>query len=364
MKTWILTLILLSSSLTAKPLEQKIANMFVLGFYGTRINSHSRIVEDICRRGLGGVLLFERHPTRHSLPKNISSPAQLKRLTEVLRSSCTHEPLIAIDQEGGKVQRLKRKDGFYGRYTKAAVLGSKRMDVAKEEYEKMGQELHNVGVNFNLAPVADMAVNKQNRVIYKLGRSYGSRADRVAMFDKIFINAMHRYGVLTSLKHFPGHGSSMKDSHKGFVDVSSTWNSQELSPFKRVIDAGKADSVMVAHVFNRKLDRRYPASLSRKTVTGLLRGKLGYHGVVITDDLQMYAISKHYRLRETIKLAINAGVDILLFGNQLDPRHEVDIERLVALTKSLLAKGEIRQESIDRANRRINAMKAKTGLRP
>lgn len=364
MKTWILTLVLLSSSLTAKPLEQKIANMFVLGFYGTRVNSHSRIVEDICQRGLGGVLLFERHPTRHARPKNISSPAQLKRLTKVLRSSCTHQPLIAIDQEGGKVQRLKRKDGFYGRYAKAAVLGSKRMNVAKKEYEKMGQELHNVGVNFNLAPVADMAVNKQNRVIYKLGRSYGSRADRVAMFDKIFINAMHRYGVLTSLKHFPGHGSSMKDSHKGFVDVSKTWSSRELSPFKHVIDAGKADSVMVAHVFNRKLDRRYPASLSKKTVTGLLRGKLGYQGVVVSDDLQMYAISKHYSLRQTLRLAINAGVDLLLFGNQLDPRHEVSIERLVSIVRSLLAKGEINKESILRANQRINAMKQKIGLRP
>ncbi len=362
MKKYFLLLSLLLGSVYAKTLDQKIATMFVLGFYGTTIDSNSKIVHDICKEGLGGVLLFERHPTRHSRAKNISSPAQLKRLTKRLSSSCAHQPLIAVDQEGGRVQRLKRKDGFYGRYAKASVLGRKTMDVAKKEYQKMARELRSVGINFNLAPVADMAVNRQNRVIYKLGRSYGSRADRVALFDKIFINAMHAERVLTSLKHFPGHGSSLKDSHKGFVDISQTWSKKELEPFRQVIKSGKADSVMVAHVFNRNIDKRYPASLSRNTVSGLLRGKLGYQGVVITDDLQMYAISKHYSLRETVRLAINAGVDILLFGNQLDPKHEVSIQKLVSIVKSLLSKGEIRQESIERANRRIGAMKSKIGL--
>jgi len=362
-KIWIIALMLVTD-LSARSLEQKIANMFVLGFYGTKAESHSKIVEDICRRGLGGVLLFERHPTRHKRAKNISSPAQLKRLTNVLNRSCYHQPLIAIDQEGGKVQRLKRSDGFNGDYPKASVLGAQTMNIAKKEYRRMAKELSVVGINFNLAPVADMAVNRQNRVIYRLGRSYGSRGERVAMFDKIFINAMHAKGVLTSLKHFPGHGSSLKDSHKGFVDISKTWQTKELEPFRQVIDAGKADSIMVAHVFNRDLDSRYPASLSRKTVAGLLRGKLGYRGVVISDDLQMYAISKHYTLRETIRLAINAGIDILLFGNQLDPKHEVSIEKLVSLTQSLLKRGEITRESINRANRRITAMKSRMGLHP
>ena len=362
MKKYFLLLSLFCGSVYAKTLDQKIANMFILGFYGTTVDSNSKIVRDICQRGLGGVLLFERHPTRHSRAKNITSPSQLKRLTKRLSSSCAHQPLIAVDQEGGRVQRLKRKDGFYGRYEKASVLGGKTMDIAKKVYQNMAKELHDVGVNFNLAPVADMAVNRQNRVIYRLGRSYGSRAERVALFDKIFINAMHSRKILTSLKHFPGHGSSLKDSHRGFVDISQTWSKNELEPFRQVIKAGKADSVMVAHVFNRSIDNRYPASLSRNTVHGLLRGKLGYQGVVITDDLQMYAISKHYPLKEAIRLAINAGVDILLFGNQLDPKHEVSIQKLVSIVKSLLSKGKIRQESIERANRRIDAMKSKIGL--
>lgn len=362
MKKIFIVIVLLTGAAYAKTLEQKIANMFIIGFYGTSASGNSKIIKDICMRGLGGVLLFERHPTQHSKPKNISSPSQLKKLTDTLRGSCTHQPLIAIDQEGGKVQRLRRKDGFYGRYPKASALGVKTMDVAKKSYSKMATELRRAGINFNLAPVADMSVNKKNRVIYQLGRSYGVRADRVALFDKIFINAMHAKGILTSLKHFPGHGSSLGDTHRGFVDVSRTWSKKELSPFRQLIDSAKVDSIMVAHVFNKTIDSRYPASLSAKTIKGLLRRKLGHRGVVITDDLQMYAISKHYSLKETIRLAINAGVDILLFGNQLDPKHEVSIEKLISMTKSLLSKGKIRQKSIDAANRRIDRMRAKIGL--
>ncbi|NKQ40308.1 MAG: glycoside hydrolase family 3 protein [Sulfurovum sp.] len=363
MKKIALITFLLYSSIYAKSIDQKIANMFVVGFYGTKASKNSKIVQDICSRGLGGVLLFDRHPTRHSQAKNISSFSQLKSLAKSLSSACKHQPLIAVDQEGGKVQRLRRKDGFYGRYPKASMLATQSMDVAKKAYINMADELHSVGINFNLAPVADMAVNKKNRVIYKLGRSYGVRADRVALFNKIFINAMHSRGILTSIKHFPGHGSSLGDTHKGFVDVTKTWSKKELEPFSELVDSGKLDSVMVAHVFNKNIDSRYPASLSRKTIHGLLRGKLGYGGVVITDDLQMYAISKHYSLRNTIKLAINAGVDILLFGNQLDPKHEITVKKLVSITQSLLSKGEISKKSIDRANHRIDSMKRKIGLR-
>jgi len=361
MKKILLASLLLLGSSCAETLDQKIAHMFIVGFYGTEAAHNSPIMQDICERELGGVLLFERHPTRHNQPKNISSPAQLKRLTKRL-GSCRHKPLIAIDQEGGTVQRLRSRDGFYGRYPKASQLGRQKMDVARSVYAKMARELHSVGINYNLAPVADLAVNPRNRVIYRLGRSYGSNPERVAWFDKIFINAMHQKRILTSLKHFPGHGSSLGDTHKGFVDITQTWQQKELDPFAYLIDANRVDSIMVAHVFHRKLDSRYPASLSAKIVTGLLRRQLGYRGVVISDDLQMYAISKHYSLKETIKLAINAGVDILLFGNQLDPKHEVTLSKLLSVTKALLASGEIRQSSIEAANRRIARMRAGIGL--
>jgi beta-N-acetylhexosaminidase len=168
---------------------------------------------------------------------------------------------------------------------------------------------------------------------------------------------MHHYGVLTSLKHFPGHGSSVGDTHKGFVDVTNLWKPVELEPYRLLNH--KADTVMVAHVFNKKLDAKYPATLSKKTVNGLLRKKLGFNGVVITDDLQMGAISKKYGLKTTLQLAINAGDDILLFGNQLDPRKVVSTKRLVETIKELVKEGKVSTDRIDRSYARIGRLKKK-----
>ena len=359
MRFFFVLAVLWSGILSARTLDQQIANMFVLGFYGTQA-SPKGIVRDICDRGLGGVILFDRHPTRHAQAKNIASATQLKRLTHRLSTACAHQPLIAIDQEGGTVQRIR----FSGRYPRAASVGKGSLKQAARTYGTMAHELARLGLNYDLAPIADLAINPANRVIVKLGRAYGKDPERVARYDAVFLQAMHRYGVLTALKHFPGHGSSRGDTHKGFVDVTRLWSERELEPYRRLIQAGRVDSIMVAHVFNRHLDTRYPASLSRKTVHGLLRKKLGYRGVVITDDLQMRAISQHYSLRTVIALAINAGDDLLLFGNQLAPGHEVHIADLVAITRDLLARGIISRVAIARANRRIDAMKHRIGLRP
>jgi beta-N-acetylhexosaminidase len=168
---------------------------------------------------------------------------------------------------------------------------------------------------------------------------------------------MHTNGVLTSIKHFPGHGSSVGDTHKGFVDVTNLWQESELEPYRLLKD--KADTVMVAHVFNKNLDANYPASLSYNTVTKMLRWKLGYHGVVITDDLQMGAISQKYGLKNTLQLAINAGVDILLIGNQLDPKKTVSTKKLVETIASLVKNEEVTEESINKAYNRIQALKKK-----
>lgn len=168
---------------------------------------------------------------------------------------------------------------------------------------------------------------------------------------------MHHYGVLTSLKHFPGHGSSEGDTHKGFVDVTNLWKQVELEPYRLLHK--KADTVMVAHVFNKKLDAVYPATLSAKTVNGILRKRLGFQGVVITDDLQMGAISKKYGLKNTIKLAVNASDDILLFGNQLDPNKTVSTKMLVDTMVSLVKSGNIKLDTVKRANKRVNRLKKK-----
>ena len=170
---------------------------------------------------------------------------------------------------------------------------------------------------------------------------------------------MAKKGILTSLKHFPGHGSSLGDTHKGFVDITNTWQKKELKPYQNLIEDGIVDTIMVAHVMNKQIDSKYPSSLSKKSVTNLLRGKLLYEGVVISDDLQMRAISKHYSLRDTIKLSINAGVDILLFGNQLDPTKIISVKTLIDAAYELYQSKEISLAQIRMANQRIDRLKDK-----
>lgn len=339
-------------------LEQKIGQMLMVGFHGTHAPKDSQICKDIAYYNLGGVILFDYNPVDKTKPKNIASKQQLIQLTQELQA-CSYDGklLIAVDQEGGRVQRLKSTYGFYGRFPQASEIAKMDKQAIHQTYSQMSKELQSVGINYDLAPVVDLDINANNHVIHGLGRSYGKDPKTVANYARIFIKAMHQNGVLTSIKHFPGHGSSVGDTHKGFVDVTKLYQKSEMEPYRLL--KNEADTVMVAHVFNRNFDSQYPASLSKKTITGVLRSQLGYDGVVITDDLQMGAISQKYGLRNTLKLAINAGDDILLVGNQLDPRQVQSVKTLVDTITSLVKSGEVKTQSIELANKRIEALKQK-----
>ncbi len=350
MKKFTFLTIVLSLSLFGSVSDKEIANMFILGFYGTSAKEGTKIHNDICNKGLGGVILFKRSPVGKGV-KNFSSPESLKTLTNELKS-CGTKPIIAIDQEGGLVQRIK----FKYKYPTASFVTKKGLEYAKKVYSLMGKELSSLGINLNFAPVADLALNKNNKVIYKYGRSYGADPKKVIKYDKVFIDSMHKYGVKATLKHFPGHGSSLGDTHKGFVDVTDKWKDIELTPYQALKDT--TDAVMVAHIFNRKLDSKYPASLSKEVVTNKLRGEIGYKGVVVTDDMQMGAIKQHYSLKKQLELAINAGDDLILFANQLSPRDNIQIERLIKLVRELLKEGRVSEQRIKNANSRINNLKS------
>jgi len=330
----------------------------MVGFYGTTISPQSQICKDIKKYNLAGVILFDYNPINRKKPKNISTKSQLKKLTADLQNcSSDKKLLIAVDQEGGLVQRLKKKYGFKGNFPKASTISNKTDKDVENIYNNMAKELQSVGINYNLAPVVDLSINKNNRVIYKLGRSFGANPREVAHYSSIFLKSMHKYNILTSLKHFPGHGSSTKDTHKGFVDVTKKWKREELEPYKLLIKTEKVDTIMVAHIINKRYDSFYPATLSNKIITNLLRKDLGYNGVVITDDLQMGAITSRYKLKDTIRLAINAGDDILLFGNQLDPRHIVKTKTLIDIMKNLLNSNKIKLKTIKNSNKRVQELK-------
>lgn len=162
------------------------------------------------------------------------------------------------------------------------------------------------------------------------------------------------------LKHFPGHGSSRDDSHEGFVDITDTWQDLELNPYRALIGAGLADAVMAAHVFNANLDSEYPASLSKRTITDLLRGDLGFDGVVVSDDLQMGAITEHWDFEEAIRLALLAGTDLLAYGNNLAFDAGLG-ERVHGTVMRLVERGDVDRAELERSYLRIQALKARLG---
>lgn len=356
MKFFLLLFLLLNfSTLSAyddKVLKQMIARMVVIGFDETRVDENSSIIKEIQKYNLGGVILFDRFYKDRTKTKNIASPKQLKKLTSTLQSFANKPLLIALDQEGGKVARLKPKYGFL------EIPSAKSMSYldpkdAKNIYALQAKMLKDNGINCDFAPVVDLEVNPKNTVIAGLKRSYGATPQKVLKYAEIFIDTLEDEGVIPVLKHFPGHGSSLGDSHKGFVDVSDTWSTQELEPYKKLIAHNKVQMIMTAHVFNAKIDPKYPATLSYKTNTKLLREQMGYTGVIISDDMQMQAISKHYPLKEAVTLAINAGVDMLLFGNQLESQ---DTDELIDLILKQVKNGAISLKRIEESNRRIELL--------
>jgi len=166
-----------------------------------------------------------------------------------------------------------------------------------------------------LPHVVDVAVNSANSVIVGSKRSYSTSPNLVAAYAKQFIKAHRSNGIMTVIKHYPGHGSSKSDSHKGFTDITETFISDELRPYQQLIAENMVDGVMVGHLFDRRVDSEYPASISSKHVSDNLRAIQGFRGLVFTDDLQMGAIAKNYDLVEATKLAIASGSDVMMFAN-------------------------------------------------
>jgi len=336
-------------------LKNMIARMLIVGFDDAKIDANSQIVKDMQKYELGGVILFDRFYNEREKTKNIASPQQLKQLTTDLQKYAQKPLFISIDQEGGKVARLKPKYGFKI-IPSAQALSLMSLSDARKVYETQAQMISEMGINMNFAPVVDLAVNPKNKVIVGLERSYGKNSESVAEYASILIDEQNKQKIVSVLKHFPGHGSSLGDSHQGFVDVSETWNPVELSPYKRLIAESKVEMIMSAHVFNEKLDKKYPATLSHYVNTELLREGLGFSGVLVSDDMQMKAISKHYSLKQSVRLAINSGVDILLFGNQLA---NVSVDTLVDSIYKEVKNGNISEEKILRANQRIQKLHQK-----
>jgi len=334
----------------------RIGQMVMVGFRGTELSEDSTIYKDLSERNISGVVLFDRDVITGNRSRNIEDPTQLMHLSNDIIAATPNSPFIAVDQEGGLVSRLKESKGF-PKSVSAEYLGNLDNEDSTRHYASiMAQEFMVVRTNTNFAPVVDVNTNPENPVIGELERNFSSDPEKVAKHAGFVIDEYSKEGILTVLKHFPGHGSSTTDSHLGFTDVTDTWDPKELIPYKELFAEKDIRAVMTAHIFNANIDSVWPATLSEKTINGLLRDSLGFDGVVFSDDMQMDAIREEYGLETAIQQAINAGVDVLIFGNNL--HYEPDIaERAIGIIQKLLREGKVEKETVERSIARIDSLK-------
>ncbi|MBY3150813.1 glycoside hydrolase family 3 protein [Rhizobium laguerreae] len=296
-------------------LRRMIGQMVLVGFVGNRQRDggFQTVARQAGKGRLAGVLYLGR---------NIRTLDGVKAMNEALQAAAAGLPLlVAVDQEGGRIERLTKAVGFNEMPSAASVAQSMTPKEAQATYKLMAIQLAGLGFNLNLGPVVDLNTNPNNPIIGRLGRSFSADGEKTTEYGRAFVEGHRQAGVLTALKHFPGHGSSVGDTHNEVVDVSETWKESELVPYEELIDSGDADMVMSAHVINRNIPgaERTPASMSPATLVGLLRKKLRFKGVIISDDLQMEAIAGTMGFDDTVLHAVMAGNDILVFANDKHP---------------------------------------------
>ncbi len=337
--------------------EVMAGQMIMAGFRGETLDPGDPIAQALASGRVGGVILFSRDVVFGG-QRNIQSPEQLKALIAQVRAAAPGRIFVAVDQEGGKVQRLNAKNGFND-WPSARSMGRGTPEDTRRLASKMAAQLSGVGFDLNFAPAVDLDL-PGSPAIGELERAFSSDPAMVTDQARAFIQGMTEHNIVAAIKHFPGHGSATGDTHAGFVDISRTWTPAELAPYKNLIAEGFSGMIMVAHVTLTQYGD-LPADLNPAIVNGLLRHDLGWQGVVVSDDLQMKAIASNYSLDETVLLAVQAGVDLLVFGNntfRFDSH--IAAKAYVALMRHIRA-GRISEERIRESWLRIQKLKLVRG---
>lgn len=338
-----------------KSIKNQIGQLFIIGFEGAAISAFHPIAEDIIEENLGGVILFDRLLAKKLPVNNIVSTDQLQELTGKLQEMAD-DLLIAVDQEGGRVSRLARLDDFPD-IPAAAVLGEDEdVEQTRQAAGKTADNLQRLGINFNLAPVADLNLFGENPIIGRFGRSFGNDPKKVSRHCLAWVEEHRKKNVLSCLKHFPGHGSARDDSHLGFVDISESWSDIELEPFAKCVNAGFREAVMMGHLFHKNLDMELPATLSAPIISRKLKSEIGFQGVVVTDDMQMRAITDRYGLAEACSMAIGAGADLIIIGNNLEHDPQVFLKVRDRIVRDL-EDGKLTKTRIEDALNRVRTLK-------
>jgi beta-N-acetylhexosaminidase len=326
-------------------LAERVGQLFIVGFEGTEVTPE--LEAWMSTYGWGGVILFGR---------NVESPPQVLLLTQGLQAMVQargHPPLlIAIDQEGGRVARLKAP---FTPFPSAAMVGQMGSEQLTYNIGKaLATELRAVGITMDMAPVLDVRSNPANTVIGD--RAFSTDPHEVARLGTAFMGGMQAASVLAVGKHFPGHGDTWLDSHVALPVCDRTvaqLDACELLPFQAAIAAG-LEAIMTAHVVYKSWDAHLPATLSSTILTSILRRKMGFQGVIISDDLGMAAVAETMPWDEVAVQALRAGVDLLLICHQRE-RQEQAYTRIL----SAVRRGSLPETLVDRAVARICTLKSR-----
>lgn len=352
--------------------EEKIAQILMPAFRtynGQNVTSLNEKIEDIiAKRGFAGIILFAENNSSTEQTVNLIDSMQKANIKNVDRPQL----LISVDQEGAGVSRLAEGTQGPGNMALGATADSSN---AYSFSQIIGAELGAIGYNVDFAPVVDVNSNPSNPVIGV--RSFSDDPTVVSEFGTQFLNGLKSKGIITSLKHFPGHGDTSTDSHTGLPRIEKSYDElkqNELIPFTKCIESG-AEMIMTAHIQFPKIETEVytsikdgssielPATLSKKIITDILRNDLGYDGVVVTDAMNMKAISDNFSKLDSAKLAINAGVDIILMPvDVLNEQGIEDLDKYITDVASMVDNGEIPIDAVNKAVLRILTLKENNGL--
>jgi len=327
---------------TLQQAKHSLGELFIMGFSGLELSPET--AQFLQRSRIGGTILFSH---------NYDSPAQVAELINLVQSCRQGLPLwVSVDHEGGKVQRFKKP---FTRVPEAGLIAeSGSAQLAYEISSLMARELKSVGINLNFSPVSDINTNPKNPVIGR--RAYGNTEADVSKFVSAIVRGHLTQGVQACLKHFPGHGDTTVDSHFALPKVTTpldTLREREFRPFTKGLKSG-CQFVMSAHILFPELDPEFPATLSKKILRTLLREELRFKHLIVSDDMEMQAITDHYGAADAPRLALEAGCDLLIY------RSEAAARLAYSSLETALEQGKLSPEIVLTAAERSRSIKKQT----
>jgi beta-N-acetylhexosaminidase len=341
-------------------LHDRIGQMILVGFRGLNAREAEPTLRQIRAGSIGAVVLYEGD-SQTGGPRNIESPRQLRDLVADVKAAGAIPPLVTIDAEGGFFQhRLRPEFGFAPTATARDIGDRNDPAFTRANADTIAEMLAETGIDMNLAPVVDL-LNPANWHATHSRRTIDSDPAVVTAHAREFIVAHREQGILTTLKHFPGMGGSLKPYAAGQGELIRDWSEAELEPFASLISEGLADAILTTRVTYPQLDPAYPACLSEKVVDGLLRTQLGYDGVVISDPMEMLPIWDQFGFGAGIVHAVNAGIDLVLLCNvsHVVPYSDERADQAIEFLTDAVVRGEIAESRIDEACGRVLALKSR-----